>query len=499
LLLKSVYMDEISKQLREAIDVWGDPLFLLNADLDCVYTNIAFCQLLGLSTDCHSSFPIKVYWPAVQGFNWAKKEFVSELINVAGRQLLVKISTIECSNKHRLCRILCASSKDENMINFHAQRLETLGMLAGGVAHDFNNILTGILGHITYLKTILPASGSHVESLTAIEDGARRASTVTQEILNFSRIEVSDRAVPVELGALINRTCTLLRGAISPRFEMEWHVAEKKLFALVEESKMAQVLINLVINSRDAIAPGGHIRITLNSCDDLEILKSAFRGAELLTKHYCCLAVSDDGHGIPTELLGRIFEPYFSTKKEKGTGLGLATVKTIVGLFGGAIDLQSMESNGTVIKVYLPLLDETMKLSASQASRTEANPVGLLRGTERVLIVDDEHPVRNVLSISLEHLGYSVEAVASGPEAIALLKEDPKAFDLIILDMLMPQMSGKDVFCQLKELNPNIRVLAISGFTSEESIRYILDNGGKGFIQKPFTIEDLSKKVRACF
>ncbi|NMC61614.1 MAG: response regulator, partial [SAR324 cluster bacterium] len=194
-----------------------------------------------------------------------------------------------------------------------------------------------------------------------------------------------------------------------------------------------------------------------------------------------------------------IFEPYFSTKKEKGTGLGLATVKSIVSLFGGAIDLQSMENNGTVIKVYLPLLDETMKLSTDQASETEASQYGLLKGTERVLIVDDEHPVRNVLSISLEHLGYSVEAVASGPEAINLLKGDPKAFDLIILDMLMPQMSGKDVFCQLKELNPDIKVLAISGFTSEESIRYILDHGGKGFIQKPFTIEDLSKKVRACF
>ncbi|NMC63242.1 MAG: PAS domain-containing protein, partial [SAR324 cluster bacterium] len=250
-------MDEISKQLREAIDVWGEPIFLLNASLDCVYANMAFCQLLGLDSESCASFPIKTYWPAVQDFNWAQKEFVSELINVTGRQLLVKISIIECSNKHRLCRILCASSKDENMINFHAQRLETLGMLAGGVAHDFNNILTGILGHITYLKTILPMSGSHVESLTAIEDGARRASTVTQEILNFSRLEVSDRSVPVELGALINRTCTLLRGAISPRFEMEWHVTEKKLFALVEESKMAQILINLAINSRDAIAPGG--------------------------------------------------------------------------------------------------------------------------------------------------------------------------------------------------------------------------------------------------
>lgn len=491
-------MGELVNYLQEALNLWAEPLFLLNGRMQCVFANMAFCQLVGLLEPLRDPFPVEVHWPNVRQTDWNQENFVTELSTKSGSPIVVKIQAAPCVDGYRLCRIIGASSKDESK-NFHTQRLETLGMLAGGVAHDFNNILTGILGHITYLKTILPQTGPHVESITAIEDGARRASNMTQQILDFSRLEVSDKTKPTDLGALVGRTCNLLRGAISPRFEMTWHLPSDQLSALVEESRMAQVVINLVINSRDAIQPGGHIDIALDQEKDIDAVSDAFGGSELLSRHYARLTVMDDGQGIPEKVLSRIFEPYFTTKEDRGTGLGLSTVRSIVRLFGGAIRVSSTEQKGTRVDVFLPLFQEPSR----EADKPKQSPTevrnGLVGGNESILIIDDEYPVRNVLSVSLEHLGYTVTAVASGPEALALFKDDPEAYDLVLLDMLMPQMSGKEVFCELKKINPNIKVLAISGFTSEESIRFILENGGEGFVQKPFTIEDLSQRVRACF
>ena len=487
-------MEGTLEHLKEALRSWGEPLFLVNDRHECTFANLAFYQLLGLS----ASTPLEKHWPYSASLGPHDEELVTELVGANSGMIVVKRAVTACNDGFKLCRILGATSKDDSLINFHTQRLETLGMIAGGVAHDFNNILTGVLGHITYLKTILPASGPHVESLAAIEDGARRGSNITQQILDFSRLEVSDKAGPVNLTALVAKTCSLLRGAISPRYEMRWDLPGGELLALLEESRMAQVLINLAINSRDAIEPGGFIRISLEVETDMHALRDAFAGAEPHAMRYAKLVVEDNGHGIPESVRARIFEPYFSTKQGKGTGLGLATVRSIVRLFGGAIRLFSKEGEGTKVEVFLPLLDEMLVEKRVEAAAPQPKQ-RLMGGSERILIVDDEHPVRNVLSVSLQHLGYVVAAVPSGPEAISLFVKDPGAFDLVLLDMLMPQMSGKEVFCELKKLNPDVKVLAISGFTSEESIRYILDHGGQGFIQKPFTIEDLSEKVRACF
>lgn len=491
-------MEEPLKIIRDAFDALKEPFFLLDGSFRCVLGNSAFLQLMGLQPEEGNPIPAVRFWPKVAQINWSADEVVTELISAKGNPIVVKLTAISCGDNTRCCRIVSATSSDDSVINFHSQRLESLGVLAGGIAHDFNNILTGILGHITYLKTILGTPGSHNESLNAIEDGARRASTMIQQILDFSRLEMSGQASTIDLSGVVSRTCTLLRGAISPRFEMKWDVPDRELLMLAEESKVAQIVINLVINSRDAIQPGGYIHITLEPENDQSRVQAAFGDAELLTESYARLTVTDNGHGIPKPLLKKIFEPYFSTKAGKGTGLGLATVSSIVHLLGGAIEVQSGESKGTAIAIYMPLLLPAIdKAHKSEVPETQAVP--LVGGSERILVIDDEYPVRNVLSVSLEHLGYSVNAVASGLEALELFKDDCAQFDLVILDMLMPHMSGKEVFCELRKLCPDIKVLAISGFTSEESIRYILENGGMGFVQKPFTIEDLSRRVRECF
>lgn len=366
---------------------------------------------------------------------------------------------------------------------FHAQRLETLGMLSGGIAHDFNNVLTGLLGHITYLKTILPQTGPHTESLAAIEEGSKKASVMTQEILNFSRLRTIEQTESVDLRELLQKTCGLLRGAFPPTCRLSFNSPQKALYVDGVEGKLAQVFVNLVMNSKAALNDSGDIRIVL--LENSRVLDSGS------TQQIAIVRIEDAGEGISEEVLTRVFEPFFSTKKH-GTGLGLATVKRIVDECGGEITIESAVGKGTVVSVILPLV------TTDTSVRVHEPQCALQNGSERILIVDDEDPVRNVICVSLKHLGYSVAVARSGNEAIETVKTDPDGFDLVILDMLMPEMSGDETFFLLKELNPNIRALVISGYSSEASVQKVLQNGGRGFIQKPFSIEQLSAKVREC-
>jgi CheY-like chemotaxis protein len=203
------------------------------------------------------------------------------------------------------------------------------------------------------------------------------------------------------------------------------------------------------------------------------------------------MTVTDNGKGIPPELLEKIFEPYFSTKKDKGTGLGLATVNSIVKSYGGMIKIKSEIGKGTSVAVCLPICKE------GGATEQKKETVTVQKGKGHILVVDDEDAVRDVLAMSLRHLGYDVDTAASGDEAIKKVCNAEPQFDLVILDMLMPKMSGDETFFRISDIQPGIRVLAVSGYTSEESVQRILRNGGKGFLQKPFTIEELAKNVKA--
>lgn len=358
----------------------------------------------------------------------------------------------------------------------HQQRLQTLGELSGGVAHDFNNMLTGILGHVAYLKAILPAAGQHVESLVAIEHGARKAADLTQQILHFAKFETSGEGVPVDLCELARKTCVLLRRTISPEYRFEVDIPQVPLFVRGMEGHLAQILVNLVVNARDAITANGSIRIALTEVDG-----GAGRQA--------VLSVVDNGCGMTDEVRQRIFEPYFSTKREKGTGLGLATVRSIIDAYGGSIVVHSKPGSGTTMEVMLPCIDAKPQPIQDEGMQER------LRGNERVLVVDDEHPVRTVLYLGLAQLGYEVEIAEGGEDAIKRYERGER-FDLVILDMLMPKVSGDKVFARIRELDPDARVLICSGYSSETTIRKLLADGSVGFIAKPFTIEDLAKRIR---
>lgn len=481
-------MAEVESYIREALDGLRDPFAIIGADRNILFANASFRELVDLDTSQRS---VSELWPDIESYG-GSEEVSSTFLRPDGEKISVYLSIRELRDSVLFVRVLRAAELGEAARDFHVQRLETLGLLAGGVAHDFNNLLTGILGHISYLKTILPKSGAHVESLAAIENGARKSSLITQQILNFSRTDLTDEPAVLDLCQVIPRTCALLRGAISPEYNLRFKVSEAPVNVLGIESRLAQIIVNLVINARDAIEPGGFIEVSTDVTEDLDRVGEAFRGRELAAKRYARLTVLDNGHGMSQEVQKKIFTPFFTTKKGKGTGLGLALVASIVQSLGGCIDVNSQENFGTSLSLFIPLY-EGEKQAARERGRED-----LVGGEERILVIDDESPVRNVLSMSLQHLGYTVETAASGDEGLEKFRENSGDFDLVILDMLMPKLSGDQVFVELQKLRSDVNVLIVSGFSSEEAVKRMLANGGKDFMQKPFTIQELSKKVREC-
>lgn len=377
--------------------------------------------------------------------------------------------------------------------SLHRERLESLGLLAGSVAHDFNNILTGVLGHVSYLMLTLPENGPHSESLKAIEEGARRAASMTQQILNFSKTDGDDHREEVNLGKCIVGTCNLLKGAFTKQFKFECDIPHEQLWVMSTDAHIAQLIINLVVNARESLTKNGEIRLNLSHVEIGKDFNPCMnpKGNLLEQGHYAQIVVVDNGSGISKEVMGRVFEPYFSTKQGKGTGLGLATVDSIVQSCNGGIDISSQVGVGTRISVFVPLCSAKSDSITQKATK----PKG---GRERILVVDDEDPVRNVICLSLQRLGYDVEIADSGHEALRKFKESRGNFDLVILDMIMPELSGEEVFGRLWDLKPGVRVLISTAYASENTLQAILNNGGTGFLQKPFSVEELAKTVREC-
>ncbi len=485
------------KWLRGVLDALPDPILVLSKDRRCEFANTAFFSFFPVGRQAESGDPnvsVDRFWQDLGTADLRKEELRCQWILNSKDSYSVKLALYPLEDGFTLVRVMAGSSSNDAMSVFHAQRLETLGMLAGGVAHDFNNVLTGILGHLAFLKTILPTSGPHLDSLKAIHEGARKATALSQQILNFSKLDTTEESVEVDFGDLVARMVGLLRGSISPLCRLEFIAPESRMVLLGSEGRLAQVIVNLAVNARDALGEEGDIKIDIGSCGDLKRLEGLFGTKELACSCYSVLRVQDNGQGMPQEVMDRMFEPYFTTKRGKGTGLGLSTVAAIVRELGGAIAVQSEVNVGTLIEVFFPLVQ------APADARAEETGVGEIpKGKEKILIVDDEYSVRNVLALSLQHLGYAVEVAASGVEALELYEQAATPFELVILDMLMPQLPGEKVFMRLKELDAKVRVLLISGFASQEAVRSVLDSGGLGFIQKPFTIEDLAKTVRECF
>jgi len=477
--------------MRDLLESLPEPLCIVSKNGECLYANSAFARLLDISEDKLGGRAAEEFWPALKDNSDWSGEHAVEFVDGSGRAITARVACVVSGVV--VVRVLASAAPGESLQLHHKQRLETLGLLAGGVAHDFNNVLTGVLGHVAYLKHVLPEPFNSSESLMAIEEGALKASKLTQQILNFSKLDASEELQNIDVDQVLTRMGVLLKSAIPSDISLQLNPSTNGFTVLGSEVHLAQILINLIINARDAITGKGLIDVRLTAQLAESEVHEIF-GPEPAAKAYGALEVSDTGSGMSDEVKQRLFEPYFTTKNQAGTGLGLATVQSIVTQLGGAIQVFSEVRQGTLFRVVLPLVVE-----AGPERALSSAVAGVRRGMgERILVIDDEDAVRNVIGLSLSHLGYHVDTAPSGLEGLEIFKAAQDGYHLVILDLLMPDLSGEDTFHRLRAIDHALPVLIVSGFSSEHVVHRVLQSGAQDFIQKPFSIEVLSEKVRGC-
>lgn len=367
-----------------------------------------------------------------------------------------------------------------------SQKMESIGVLAGGIAHDFNNILTAILGHTEIIRRNSVLDVKSTNSLGVIEDASRRAGRMISKLLGFAR-KSKYEIVSLQLNDVVYDTIKLLERVIDKNIEMTVELDSHLPLIQGDTNQIEQIVMNLMVNARDAMQRGGRI-----------VIKTAVLYVKqgmpdiptyILPGEYVVLSVTDTGTGIPESILNKIFEPFFTTKERgKGTGLGLSMVYGAIKEHKGYITVQSMSGSGTTFTVYLP------------ASRTAApvlakEPITSVSGNETLLIVDDEDAILNAVREALTSHGYKVFAISDSPSALNIFRRIPQEIALVISDIAMPKMDGKELIKQIKGIKPEIKILAMSGHT-----KYIADKDGireiDGFLKKPFESQYLLSVVR---
>jgi PAS domain S-box-containing protein len=369
-----------------------------------------------------------------------------------------------------------------------AQKMEAIGQLAGGVAHDFNNLLTAILGYAKLLSESLPAGDARRADVEQIHEAAERASGLTRQLLAFSRQQILQPTV-IDLNTLVNGTITMLRRLIGEHITLATNLSPALGPVMADRTQIEQVVINLVVNARDAMPRGGTLSIATADAE-LDEAYAAAHHVKVQPGQYVMLAVSDTGIGMEEQVRRRIFEPFFTTKERgKGTGLGLATVYGIVKQSGGFIWVYSEPGRGSSFKVYLPRAENTVET----APATPPGPARIRRPTEKVLIVEDEAAVRFLTRLLLERAGYRVMDAANARVAAPMCTDD---VDLLITDVVMPDGTGPELFATLSARFPRLRVLFMSGYTDDMVSREGKLAADRPFLQKPFSNEALLRKVR---
>jgi len=371
---------------------------------------------------------------------------------------------------------------------FQAQKMETIGTLAGGIAHDFNNLLVGILGTASLMKTSFDRNSSLQEHVRTIEQTALRASDLTKQLLGFARAGKYE-VRSVNLNHTIEELMKLISRTLDKDIVVTAQFADDLWIIEGDSNQLQHALLNICLNARDAMPAGGALMLTTQNLE-IETQTSAPH-FNVAPGKYVHIVITDTGVGMDAATQARIFEPFFSTKERgKGTGLGLAMVYGIVRNHGGRIYVDSAIGKGATFHIYLP---------ATQPAAVITKPEPQLEaplGHETILLVDDERVILDVASRILKQLGYGVLLAREGQEALRLFAERRQEIALVILDMVMPRLNGREVFRRLKEIDPQVRVLLSSGYSADGDAQAILNEGVIGFVQKPYLVNDLAQAVK---
>jgi two-component system cell cycle sensor histidine kinase/response regulator CckA len=405
-------------------------------------------------------------------------EFSRSSIEVAGERLVLTIG-----------RDVTEQRQLEERLR-QAQKLEVIGQLAGGVAHDFNNILTAIIGFCELLLMDMPADSALRSDVIQIKAAGERAAGLTRQLLAFSRKQILHATV-LNINGVIQAMEPMMRRLIAAHVDLVLSLQLDVATIKIDATQLEQIVINLLVNAADAMPRGGKVTIETANI----YLDEHYQRHHLPVKpgDYVMLAVSDTGSGMDNATIQRIFEPFFTTKEVgKGTGLGLATVYGIVKQSGGDIWVYSEPSHGSVFKIYLPRVSTMASAAVKHVPISES----VRPGSETILLVEDDVAVRQLARLVLERTGYRVMEAGNPKEALAVASQDGRVIDLLLSDLIMPDSDGPPLFDRLAKAHPGVRVLYMSGYADEAVVRHGVIVEGTPFLQKPFTPQTLSGKVR---
>ena len=437
----------------------------------------------------------------VNGIKETVKDATAALVHRNGSIRFFKIScapNINASGQVTGVVGLCQDITEAQELEAHLQqahKMEAIGTLAGGITHDFNNILAAILGYTEQAILEVPEENNAHKKLLEVRKAAFRAKDLVKQILTFSR-QSKQKFVPVEIAIIAREALRMLRASLPATVEIRQDIRKNSGTVNADPTQIQQILMNLCTNAAHAMQKkGGVLGVSVESVTVEHSKNEDGPGTEtrldILPGSYVKLTVTDTGEGIPPEIRDRIFDPYFTTKqKGQGTGLGLSVVHGIVKSHGGTITVHSRPGEGSAFHVYLPRLDHPGESAASR----DGEP--LLTGTETILFVDDEQAFVDMGKEMLEHLGYRVVTRTGSIDALELFRTDPRRFDLVIIDMTMPNMTGDNLAREIMRIRPRIPVVLCTGFSEMVTEENVRDMGIRRLLMKPLVMRDLAGCIR---
>ncbi len=498
-------LEEDQRKLFSALDQLVESFIITDVESRIEYVNKGFTTMTGFQRDDVVGKPLVVVagaesstilsgetWTTLQSGRVFRGRVRSRRKD--GSEFMEDLTVAPVVDNHGNIRQFVAVGYDATSQVFleeqlaQAQKMESIGLLAGGIAHDFNNLLGGILGYASFIKTKLPKDDGMYRYVDTIERSASRAAELTAQLLAFARGGKYSVA-PVNVNTIINETLRIIARTFDKSIEVITFLAGSLPPVEADASQLQQVIMNLCVNARDAMPSGGQLIIESNNVT----MSKEYSELHLNTKpgSYVMISVTDTGTGMDTTTIKKIFDPFFTTKeKGKGTGLGLSMVYGIVQNHNGFVRVYSEVGQGSTFHVYFPASEQTEQPLATETAI-------LSGGNECVLIVDDEPAICNLVKDTLESVGYKVLIAEDGEQAIEIYTAHKKSVDLVILDMVMPKLGGRETYQRLKQINPDVKVLLSTGFSQTGKAKEIMDDGALGFLQKPYQIHELLHKVRA--
>jgi two-component system cell cycle sensor histidine kinase/response regulator CckA len=375
-----------------------------------------------------------------------------------------------------------------------SHKMEAVGKLAGGVAHDFNNVLTAIIGFSDLLLQTHRQTDPSYRDIMNIKSSANRAAGLVRQLLAFSRRQTLQPEV-LELGEALTDLAPLVNRSLGETIELKILPGRDLWYIKADKTQLTQVIINLAVNAKDAMPEGGCLTIRTRNISERESVKLATSG--MAAGEYVLIEVEDTGVGIEADVMAKIFEPFFTTKDVgKGTGLGLSTVYGIVKQTGGYIFADSEVGQGTTFRVYLPRHIVSEEEVAAQRAEKKKEGTRDLTGSGRVLLVEDEDVVRNFAARALARQGYEVLEAGTGVEALEVMEREKGKVDIVVSDVIMPEMDGPTLLKELRKTNPGLKFIFVSGYPDDAFKKNLDDNEAYSFLPKPFTLSQLAARVK---